>query len=134
MNYIKHLQAAGVPEHYHTAAIASLQGARGRAKGLVWAKWRVRLFKAGKIAKLLPWNAERLLDVRNDLGLLSEEYDPASGRLLGNFPQAFSHVGLINTALNLVTRRGPAHQRAAKTAVSGGIKEGNARRPGRPAS
>ena len=44
---------------------------------------------------------ERLLDIRNDLGLLSEEYDPVAKRLLGNFPQAFSHVGLVNTALNL---------------------------------
>jgi GH15 family glucan-1,4-alpha-glucosidase len=44
---------------------------------------------------------ERLLDIRNDLGLLSEEYDPVAKRQLGNFPQAFSHVGLVNTALNL---------------------------------
>jgi len=44
---------------------------------------------------------ERLLDIRNDLGLLSEEYDPVAKRLLGNFPQAFSHVGLVNTAFNL---------------------------------
>ena len=55
---------------------------------------------------------ERLLSVRNDVGLLSEMYDPARGRLLGNFPQAFSHVGLVNTALSL--RRGlsgPSSQR-----------------------
>jgi GH15 family glucan-1,4-alpha-glucosidase len=44
---------------------------------------------------------ERLLAVRNDVGLLSEEYDPVSKRLVGNFPQAFSHVGLVNTAYNL---------------------------------
>lgn len=67
MNFIKHLQAAGVPDHYHLAAIASLDGARQRARGLLWAKWRVRLFKAGKIAKMLPWHAERLIDVRPDL-------------------------------------------------------------------
>jgi GH15 family glucan-1,4-alpha-glucosidase len=41
---------------------------------------------------------ERLLDVRNDLGLLSEEYDPKAKRQLGNFPQAFTHVALVNTA------------------------------------
>jgi GH15 family glucan-1,4-alpha-glucosidase len=46
---------------------------------------------------------ERLLTLRNDLGLLSEEYDPKLGRLVGNFPQAFSHIGLINTALLLDT-------------------------------
>jgi GH15 family glucan-1,4-alpha-glucosidase len=44
---------------------------------------------------------ERLLQLRNDLGLLAEEYDSAAGRQTGNFPQAFSHVALINTALNL---------------------------------
>jgi GH15 family glucan-1,4-alpha-glucosidase len=44
---------------------------------------------------------ERLLSLRNDLGLLAEEYDPVSHRLLGNFPQAFSHLGLVNSALNL---------------------------------
>ena len=44
---------------------------------------------------------ERLLTLRNDLGLLSEEYDPKLERLVGNFPQAFSHIGLVNTALLL---------------------------------
>jgi GH15 family glucan-1,4-alpha-glucosidase len=44
---------------------------------------------------------ERLLTLRNDLGLLAEEYDPELGRLVGNFPQAFSHIGLVNTALLL---------------------------------
>lgn len=54
---------------------------------------------------------ERLLAVRNDLGLLSEEYCPLERRLVGNFPQAFSHVGLVNTARNLESREGPAEQR-----------------------
>ncbi|POX47226.1 glucoamylase [Streptomyces sp. Ru71] len=44
---------------------------------------------------------ERLVGVANDVGLLSEEYDPVDDRLLGNFPQAFSHIGLVNTALAL---------------------------------
>jgi Glycosyl hydrolases family 15 len=43
----------------------------------------------------------RLLALRNDLGLLSEEYDAVDGRLVGNFPQAFSHVSLVNSACNL---------------------------------
>ena len=59
---------------------------------------------------------ERLLSLCNDVGLLSEEYDPIAGRMLGNFPQAFSHVGLVNTALNLARRMGPAEDRA-ETAV-----------------
>ena len=44
---------------------------------------------------------ERLLALRNDVGLLSEEYDTDARRMLGNFPQAFSHIGLIHTAANL---------------------------------
>ncbi|MFF0555319.1 glycoside hydrolase family 15 protein [Streptomyces sp. NPDC020472] len=44
---------------------------------------------------------ERLLTLTNDVGLLAEEYDPATGRQLGNFPQAFSHIGLVGTALAL---------------------------------
>lgn len=55
---------------------------------------------------------ERLRGLCNDVGLLAEEYDPAGGRMLGNFPQAFSHIGLINTALNLARASGPAEDRA----------------------
>jgi GH15 family glucan-1,4-alpha-glucosidase len=54
---------------------------------------------------------ERLLALRNDVGLLSEQYDPQTRRLVGNFPQAFSHVGLINTARNLTQAGGPAEDR-----------------------
>ncbi len=44
---------------------------------------------------------ERLIGCSNDVGLLAEEIDPVTGELLGNFPQAFSHVGLIGAAINL---------------------------------
>jgi GH15 family glucan-1,4-alpha-glucosidase len=55
---------------------------------------------------------ERLLALRNDLGLLAEEYDPISERMLGNFPQAFSHLSLLNTAYNLTREQpGPAQLR-----------------------
>jgi GH15 family glucan-1,4-alpha-glucosidase len=54
----------------------------------------------------------RLLTLRNDVGLLSEEYDTRAGRLVGNFPQAFSHIALVNTAHNLARATKPAHQRA----------------------
>ena len=54
---------------------------------------------------------EGLLSLCNDLGLLSEQYDPEQKRQLGNFPQAFSHVMLINTARNLARERGPAEER-----------------------
>jgi GH15 family glucan-1,4-alpha-glucosidase len=56
---------------------------------------------------------ERLLGLCNDLGLMAEEYDPAARRQLGNFPQAFSHVMLINTARNLTRAHGPAEERKA---------------------
>jgi GH15 family glucan-1,4-alpha-glucosidase len=55
---------------------------------------------------------DRLLALRNDVGLLSEEYDPKAKHQLGNFPQAFSHVALINSAHNLMTVNGPARHRA----------------------
>ncbi len=48
---------------------------------------------------------EQLLALRNDVGLASEEYDPRAGRLVGNFPQAFTHLAIVNTALNLRDRR-----------------------------
>lgn len=53
----------------------------------------------------------RLLTLCNDVGLLAEEYDPIAKRQLGNFPQAFSHLALINAALNLDSRDPPADQR-----------------------
>jgi GH15 family glucan-1,4-alpha-glucosidase len=55
---------------------------------------------------------ERLLALRNDVGLLAEEYDTASQRQVGNFPQAFSHLALVNTAHNLTRAAKPAEQRA----------------------
>jgi GH15 family glucan-1,4-alpha-glucosidase len=62
---------------------------------------------------------ERLLGLRNDVGLLSEEYDAAGQRLLGNFPQAFSHVSLINTAHNLSHEKKPAEKRGGVQATRG---------------
>jgi GH15 family glucan-1,4-alpha-glucosidase len=49
---------------------------------------------------------ERLLGLRNDLGLISEEYDPGRSRLVGNFPQAFTHIGIVETAYTLSRARG----------------------------
>ena len=60
---------------------------------------------------------ERLLALRNDVGLLSEEYDPKEERQLGNFPQAFSHLALVNSAQNLSckTEQKPAKQRSKRS-------------------
>jgi GH15 family glucan-1,4-alpha-glucosidase len=55
----------------------------------------------------------RLLGLRNDVGLLAEEYDPGDRRLLGNFPQAFSHVALVDSAHNLFRARKPVRQRSS---------------------
>ena len=57
---------------------------------------------------------ERLLGVSNDLGLLAEEYDPSGKRQLGNFPQAFTHVGLVNSAYNLSHHDSPHEQRTRR--------------------
>ncbi|MYN12120.1 glycoside hydrolase family 15 protein [Pusillimonas sp. TS35] len=67
---------------------------------------------------------ERLAGLCNDVGLLAEQYDVADRRMLGNFPQAFSHVGIINTALNLHRVKGPAQDRA-----SGAVHDGTSAAP-----
>ena len=54
----------------------------------------------------------RLIGLCNDVGLLSEEYDARAGRLLGNFPQALSHIALVNSAANLSRPRAPADDRS----------------------
>jgi len=61
---------------------------------------------------------ERLLSLRNDLGLLSEEYDPAAKRLLGNFPQAFSHIALVNTAHNIARAQKSCEQRSGNISLA----------------
>jgi GH15 family glucan-1,4-alpha-glucosidase len=60
---------------------------------------------------------DRLVGLSNDVGLLSEEYDPVAKRFLGNFPQAFSHVALVNTAINLSQEKKPAEERSEKKAA-----------------
>ena len=62
----------------------------------------------------------RLLALRNDLGLLSEQYEPRAGRQVGNFPQAFSHLALVNTASNLSHYRKPAEQRSERPVAGKG--------------
>jgi GH15 family glucan-1,4-alpha-glucosidase len=62
---------------------------------------------------------KRLVALRNDVGLLSEEYDFYAGRLAGNFPQAFSHLSLVNTAFNLTRATKPVEQRAQSSETKG---------------
>jgi GH15 family glucan-1,4-alpha-glucosidase len=60
----------------------------------------------------------RLVGLRNDVGLLAEEYDGRAGRLVGNFPQAFSHIALVNTAHNIVHPKKPCEQRSGTAGVA----------------
>src|SRR5690606_33688448 len=64
MSFGEYLQIAGIPPELHQAATECLDHAKVRAKGLLWHKAKVRLLRAGKIARAMPWEAERLLDVR----------------------------------------------------------------------
>ncbi len=79
---------------------------------------------------------ERLLALRNDVGLLAEEYDPTAKRLVGNFPQAFSHIALINSAHNLTRKQKPAEQRSGHSGGCGQAGDGSkgAERPRIPSN
>ncbi|MEV0739292.1 glycoside hydrolase family 15 protein [Streptomyces sp. NPDC050549] len=92
----------GFVRRYDTAADIPVDGLPGdEGTFLACSFWLVdALYMTGrtKEARVL---FERLVGLANDVGLLAEEYDPVAGRQLGNFPQAFSHIGLVNTALTL---------------------------------
>jgi GH15 family glucan-1,4-alpha-glucosidase len=62
---------------------------------------------------------ERLIGLCNDVGLLAEEYDPSAQRAVGNFPQAFSHIALVNTAYNIAATRKPCEQRSGNPRIAG---------------
>jgi GH15 family glucan-1,4-alpha-glucosidase len=80
-------------------AVDGLPGSEGAF--LICSFWLVNaLATVGRVAEARR-NLEALLALQNDVGLLSEEYDPVGKRLLGNFPQAFSHIGLITSILAL---------------------------------
>ena len=109
----KHLLVDGFVMRYHTG-----EGVDGLPPGegafLACSFWLADNYVLqGRIAEARDL-FERLLALRNDVGLLAEEYAPSLGRQLGNFPQAFSHVALINTAFNLTRTQGPAEQRAKR--------------------
>jgi GH15 family glucan-1,4-alpha-glucosidase len=101
----------GLVRRYHTSETHDgLSG--GEGVFLACSFWYVdNLVQQGRQQEAKAMFA-RLLALCNDVGLLAEEYDPVGHRQLGNFPQAFSHLALINTALNLDTYGGPAAQRS----------------------
>jgi GH15 family glucan-1,4-alpha-glucosidase len=114
----KRLMRDGFVERYRTGAHNDVDGLHGgEGVFLPCSFWLVDALQLAGREDDARGLFERLLGIRNDLGLLSEEYDPAEQRLLGNFPQAFTHVGLVNSAFNLSQRHtGPVEQRSSGTA------------------
>jgi GH15 family glucan-1,4-alpha-glucosidase len=117
----KRLMAGGLVLRYETASgVDGLPGGEGAF--LPCSFWLVEAYVLmGRLADAVKL-FERLLKCRNDVGLLSEEYDPRAKRMLGNFPQAFSHVALVNSALCLLHAIGEIEhphlqQRHQKSAV-----------------
>ncbi|HVU34053.1 MAG TPA: glycoside hydrolase family 15 protein, partial [Opitutaceae bacterium] len=112
------LMTNGFVHRYHPTQSASVDGLPpGEGAFLPCTFWLVDCLhlmgEIGEARKIF----QRLLEIRNGVGLLSEEYDPKARRLLGNFPQAFSHVALINSAQNLEPHvLGPAEIRSATPA------------------
>ena len=92
----------GFVRRYDTAADTPVDGLPG-AEGtfLACSFWLVDALHMTGRTKEARVLFERLVGLANDVGLLAEEYDPVAGRQLGNVPQAFSHIGLVNTALTL---------------------------------
>jgi GH15 family glucan-1,4-alpha-glucosidase len=109
----KQLQVDGFVRRYLTAEGTGDDGLSGEeATFIVCTFWLAdALCLAGRHDEARQ-TFERILDLRNDLGLLSEEYDVGKHRLIGNVPQAYSHVGVVNTARNLSRQGGPAHSRS----------------------
>ncbi|RNL70643.1 glycoside hydrolase family 15 protein [Streptomyces sp. I6] len=98
------LSRDGLVNRYSTKG-PSVDGLPGReGTFLVCSFWMVDALRATGRTEEAKDLFERLLELRNDVGLLAEEYDPVARRQLGNFPQAFSHVGLVGSALALAAR------------------------------
>jgi GH15 family glucan-1,4-alpha-glucosidase len=92
----------GFVRRYDTAADTPVDGLPGdEGTFLACSFWLVDALQMTGRRKEARVLFERLVGLANDVGLLAEEYDPVAGRQLGNFPQAFSHIGLVNTALAL---------------------------------
>jgi GH15 family glucan-1,4-alpha-glucosidase len=98
----KTLMDEGLVLRYRTAPDGAVDGLVGREGAfLACSFWLVDCLHMIGRTQDAETLFERLVALRNDLGLLSEEYDPVAKRLVGNFPQAFSHVSLVNTACRL---------------------------------
>jgi GH15 family glucan-1,4-alpha-glucosidase len=112
----RELQSDGLVRRYQTHDDRSVDGLTGEEGTFVvctfWLADALCLAGRHDEAKQVY---DRVLSLRNDLGLLSEEYDVHRQRQVGNVPQAYSHIGIVNTAINLLGEGGPAHHRAGLT-------------------
>lgn len=111
----KHLMRGGLVQRYiPETAVDGLEGSEGVF--IACSFWLADNYVLQNRAEEARELFERLLALRNDVGLLSEEYDPDERRMLGNFPQAFSHLALVNSAHNLfkTSERRPAHHRSQR--------------------
>src|SRR5664280_2187506 len=110
----RELVDGGFVLRYLTADTGDVDGLTGREGAFLacsfWLADCLSMLGRDRDAKQL---LERLLDLRNDLGLLSEEYDPVAGRLVGNFPQAFSHVSLVNSVSKIGGHEKPTSEHVA---------------------
>ncbi len=104
----RELVDGGFVLRYRTADTGDVDGLTGREGAFLacsfWLADCLSLLGRDHDARQL---LDRLMGLRNDLGLLAEEYDPVAGRLVGNFPQAFSHVSLVNSAAKLMGQEKP---------------------------
>jgi GH15 family glucan-1,4-alpha-glucosidase len=107
----KHLLADGFVMRYSTEEVEDALPP-GEGAFLPCSFWLVDVYILQERYEEAETLFRRLVGLSNDLGLLSEEYDPRAKRLVGNFPQAFSHIALVNSAYNLTRTRKPLHQRA----------------------
>ena len=111
-----------------TGDVDGLTGPGGRLPGLLVLAGRLPVHaRADHDARQL---LDRLLGLRNDLGLLSEEYDPVAGRLVGNFPQAFSHVSLVNSASKIGGNEKPTSGHVIAGLARRSLTQGEEQHPG----
>ena len=112
----RHLRADGFVRRYAGDSLGEVDGLPGgEGAFLPCTFWLAdNLILQGRLEEARSL-FDRLAGLANDVGLLAEEYDPVRKRLVGNFPQAFTHVAMINTAHNLASAAGPARARGEQS-------------------
>jgi GH15 family glucan-1,4-alpha-glucosidase len=114
----KHLMRDGLVQRYNTTELDD--GVKGREGSFIACSfWLVSAWNLCGRRKEARELFERLLSLRNDVGLLAEEYDPGLRRQVGNFPQALSHIALVNSAFEFTRDVSPGEQRSQSKPASG---------------